>query len=144
MKNLLKTLLLVVTTTLLAPQSHATIVLGKKEIVSSTTEKSGEHKSQFQQIQEQVYKAILLKKLKGGKGASMDKTLYIILAIINLGWIGIGVNTDWQGSDWIIALAISVGCWVLAGILSLFIPFIPILLIFGGIIYPLMKMKDYY
>jgi uncharacterized membrane protein YqaE (UPF0057 family) len=62
----------------------------------------------------------------GAKGAAIDKGVYIILAIVGLGFLGIGLASDWNGSDWIICLVLSILCWL------------------PGVIYALIKMKNYY
>ena len=67
----------------------------------------------------------LKKKLKNPKD-DLDKTVYIVLAIVGLGFVGIGILDDWDGSDWIIALVLSLLCWL------------------PGVIYALVKMKNYY
>jgi uncharacterized membrane protein YqaE (UPF0057 family) len=72
---------------------------------------------------EVVAKKEIVKKESAG---SLDKTLYIILAIVGLGFIGLGVNTDWKGSTWIIGLLLSCLFWL------------------PGVIYALIKMKDFY
>ncbi len=68
------------------------------------------------------------KLLKGKKAGNADisKGLYVVLAIIGLGWLAMGLLDDWSGNDWIIALVLS------------------FLFIIPGIIYALIKMKKYY
>ena len=66
-----------------------------------------------------------LKKKASGK-ADISKGLYIVLAIIGLGWLAMGLLDDWNGSDWIIALVLSLLFWL------------------PGVIYSLIKMKKYY
>jgi uncharacterized membrane protein YqaE (UPF0057 family) len=63
--------------------------------------------------------------VKGG-GAEIDKTVYILLAILGLGWVGIGLNDDWKGSKWLISLLLYCLLWL------------------PGFIYTLMQMKNYY
>lgn len=58
--------------------------------------------------------------------AEIEKGLYVLLAILGLGFVGMGLNTNWSGNEWIIALVLAVLCVV------------------PGIIYALVKMKDYY
>ena len=58
--------------------------------------------------------------------AEIEKSIYVLLAIFGLGWLGMGLNSDFEGSDWII-------CLVLYAVL-----FLP------GFIYALIKMKEYY
>jgi uncharacterized membrane protein YqaE (UPF0057 family) len=61
----------------------------------------------------------------GAGGEPVDKTMYIVLAIL-IPFLAVGLATDWDGNDWIICLVLSVLlCWV------------------GGFIYALVKMKDY-
>ena len=66
----------------------------------------------------------ILKKKAGT--ADISKGLYIVLAIIGLGWLAMGLLDNWSGSDWIISLVLY------------FLFFIP------GLIYTLIKMKKYY
>ena len=60
------------------------------------------------------------------KDADISKGVYILLAIIGLGWLAMGLLSDWEGSDWIISLVLTVVCWL------------------PGVIYSFIKMKDYY
>ena len=68
----------------------------------------------------------LKKKMKKGKEPDLEKGLYILLAIIGLGFVGVGIMSDWEGSTWVTALILSFLCWL------------------PGMIYSLMKMKNYY
>jgi uncharacterized membrane protein YqaE (UPF0057 family) len=63
---------------------------------------------------------------KAGGEDKLPKSVYILLAIIGLCFIGIGLVTDWSGSDWIIGLVLSLLFWL------------------PGLIYALIKMKNYY
>lgn len=65
------------------------------------------------------------KQLHGSSPEDLDKTLYIVLAIF-IPFVAVGIATDWQGSDWVVALLLSLLCGI------------------PGIIYALIKMKDYY
>ncbi len=61
------------------------------------------------------------------KGSSkISKGLYVVLAILGLGWLAMGILDDWSGNDWIIALVLSLLFWL------------------PGLIYSLVKMKKYY
>ncbi len=64
-------------------------------------------------------------KKKAGT-ADISKGLYIVLAIIGLGWLAMGLLDNWSGSDWIISLVLY------------FLFFLP------GLIYTLIKMNKYY
>ncbi len=67
-----------------------------------------------------------LRKQMEKPNADIEKPVYIILAILGLGFVGIGILDDWEGSDWIIALVLSLLCWL------------------PGVVYSLVKMKNYY
>ena len=62
---------------------------------------------------------------KGGED-KLSKGLYVLLAIIGLGFLGMGLVSDWEGNDWIICLVLG------------------FLFVLPGIIYALIKMKNYY
>ena len=64
-------------------------------------------------------------KMSAASG-EMSKGLYIVLAILGLGFIGLGVLSDWSGNNWWVCLLLSLLCWL------------------PGVIYALVKMKDYY
>ena len=66
------------------------------------------------------------KFLQKGGSDKLSKGLYILLAIIGWGFLGMGLVSDWEGSDWIICLVVS------------------FLFILPGLIYALIKMKNYY
>ena len=74
------------------------------------------------QIAKKVVKRSIIKKQK----EYVSQSLYIVLAILGLGFIGMGVNTDWTGSDWVICLLLSLFTCI------------------GGLIFALIKMRDYY
>ena len=62
---------------------------------------------------------------KHAEAADIEKNIYILLAVFSLGWLAMGLLDDWTGNNWIICLVLSL----------LWLP---------GIIYALIKMKDYY
>ena len=64
-------------------------------------------------------------KAKGGSD-KLSKGLYVLLAIVGWGFLGMGLATDWDGSEWIICLVLTALCWL------------------PGVIYALVKMKNYY
>jgi hypothetical protein len=57
---------------------------------------------------------------------SISKGLYVVLAIIGFGWLAMGILDNFTGSKWIISLVLY------------FLFYLP------GLIYTLVKMKDYY
>jgi len=77
-------------------------------------------------VKMKVAQKILKNKLKNNSQEPLDKTLYIILAILGWGFLGMGMATDWDGSEWIICLVLTALCWL------------------PGVIYALAKMKDHY
>ncbi len=67
-------------------------------------------------------------EMSAGQGHSapdLDKGTYIILAIL-ISFVAVGLATDWEGNDWLICLLLACLCGI------------------PGIIYALIKMKDYY
>jgi uncharacterized membrane protein YqaE (UPF0057 family) len=66
------------------------------------------------------------KESKKREGGSLPKWAYIVLSIIALGWLAIGIRSNWKTNDW----------WI-----SLLLYF---LFIIPGIIYSLVVMKKYY
>ena len=75
----------------------------------------------------------LLKKAKkaeakgdGTASGGIGKGLYIVLAILGLAWIAMGIFDDWKGNTWIIGLVLALLLWL------------------PGLIFALIKMKDYY
>jgi uncharacterized membrane protein YqaE (UPF0057 family) len=68
-----------------------------------------------------------LNPVSGADGDSgIDKSVYILLAILGLAWIAMGLNDDWSGSDWVVNLILTFLCWL------------------PGLIHALVKMKKYY
>lgn len=65
-------------------------------------------------------------KQQAGRGGDIEKPIYIVLAILGLGFIAMGILDDWKGNDWIIGLVLSCLLWI------------------PGVIYALIKMKKYY
>ena len=68
---------------------------------------------------------MLKKDLKKNEG-EVSKGLYIVLAILGLGFIAMGILDDWKGNNWWLNLILSLLCWI------------------PGVIHALIKMKDYY
>lgn len=67
----------------------------------------------------------MLKK-KMGNSADISKGVYILLAILGLGWVAMGLLDDWSGNDWWVNLLLTFLCWL------------------PGLIHALVKMKKYY
>lgn len=56
----------------------------------------------------------------------ISKGVYVLLAILGLGWLAMGLLDNWDGSDWLVNLLLTVLCWL------------------PGLIHALVKMKKYY
>ena len=56
----------------------------------------------------------------------IDKAVYIILTLLFLGWLAIGIVSDWEGYDWLVNLLLTMLCWL------------------PGVIHALFVMKKYY
>lgn len=65
-------------------------------------------------------------KKESSKSKGISKGLYIVLAIFSLGWLGMGINDNFEGYDWLISLVLYCLFWL------------------PGFIYTLIKMKKYY
>ncbi|GLR17425.1 YqaE/Pmp3 family membrane protein [Portibacter lacus] len=65
-------------------------------------------------------------KAKMNGAEDIDKGLYIVLAILGLGFIAMGLMDDWEGNNWWVNIILTFLCWI------------------PGVIHALMKMKDYY
>lgn len=68
----------------------------------------------------------VMKKKLGNNQEPLSKGLYVLLAILGWGFLGMGLGSDWEGSDWIVCLVLTALCWL------------------PGVIYALAKMGDYY
>jgi uncharacterized membrane protein YqaE (UPF0057 family) len=98
----------------------AFLSLTPKQYKEMTGEKLGFKKAMELKAAQKVVKSTL-KQAPG-----IDKTIYIVLAIIGLSWLGVGLASDWDGSDWIVNLVL----WLLCGL--------------PGLIHALVIMKKFY
>ena len=57
---------------------------------------------------------------------AIPKPLYVVLAIIALGWLAMGINDNFEGWNWVLSLVLYILGWL------------------PGVIYTLIMMKDYY
>ena len=58
--------------------------------------------------------------------AAIPQILYIILAILPLGWLGMGLNDEFTGIEWVLSLILYILMWL------------------PGLIYTLIMMGKYY
>lgn len=68
----------------------------------------------------------IVKKHANGGAEDIPKGLYIVGAIFGLGWLAMGIMDDFEGNNWWISLILYIACWL------------------PGLIYSLVKMKEYY
>lgn len=68
----------------------------------------------------------IFSSVKKAASAAIPQILYVILAILPLGWLGMGINDNWSGSDWVISLVLYILFWL------------------PGLIFTLVKMNKYY
>ena len=103
--------------------------MGMEEFLSLTPKKyrevTGERLGIKNTLKLKAAQKIIRKRLKKNE-EDIPKGLYIVLAIFGLGWLGIGLLTDFEGNDWWVNLLLTILCWL------------------PGFIHALIKMKDYY
>ena len=113
-------------------QSNAFIKINKTTVVteSTTTSTNGAvNASSTNFVVDQATVSSVNKDLKApakGGDAKLSKGIYILLAFLGLGWLGMGLNDNFEGTDWIISLVLYLLFWL------------------PGFIYTLVKMKKYY
>lgn len=120
-----------------ASPSHAGFIMKKKPVATEQVAAAGEPTAMVAaptdnsttsatQAQNASKKQTIVSKLLKKGGAEISKTLYVVLAIIGFGWLGMGINDNFEGSDWVISLVLCFLLWL------------------PGLIYTLVKMKKYY
>ncbi|MDX2249053.1 MAG: YqaE/Pmp3 family membrane protein [Bacteroidia bacterium] len=67
-----------------------------------------------------------LKKRLKKNSSDISKGVYILLAIFGLGWLAMGLLTDFDGNDWLVNLLLTLLCWL------------------PGLIHALVNIKKYY
>jgi uncharacterized membrane protein YqaE (UPF0057 family) len=87
---------------------------------------TGKRLSLKESISLKMTQKMLKKQQLNASNDGLPKWAYIVLSIIVLGWLAIGVKSDWKGNDWWISLLLYF-CFILP-----------------GIIYSLVVMKKYY
>jgi uncharacterized membrane protein YqaE (UPF0057 family) len=96
-----------------------------KKFKQKTGKKLGVKKSlQLKAAQRAIKKK--MKKMKKAGNEDISSGLYVLLAILGLGWVAMGVMDDWSGNNWIVNIILTVLCWL------------------PGLIHALAKKKDYY
>lgn len=113
------------TTTNEVTNNPTTTTTTSSNVVTKTESKVKQKK--LTKLQKKVIKKAQKKINKSAKdGSSISKGLYVLLSIIGFGWLAMGILSDWSGSDWIISLVLYIILWL------------------PGLIYSLIKMKNYY
>jgi len=77
-------------------------------------------------IKKRSFFSRIIHKIIEVEEAAIPQVLYIILAIFPLGWLGMGINDNFEGYNWLISLLLYILGWL------------------PGLIYTLIMMKDYY
>jgi uncharacterized membrane protein YqaE (UPF0057 family) len=95
------------------------------EMTLATPEAAASALGQVSTVKKQNFFTRTLNTVKKG-GSAMPQVLYIILAIIGLGWLAMGINDSFSDFDWLISLVLYI---------LFYIP---------GLIYTLIKMNKYY
>lgn len=108
---------------LFATPSYAITSAVSATSATTIAQQNANLKKEFK-MQKKVEK--IKKFLQKGGSDKLSKGLYILLAIIGWGFLAMGLVSDWEGNDWIICLVLS------------------FLFILPGLIYALIKMKNYY
>ncbi len=80
----------------------------------------------FKSMELKMVQKQMKKQMDNESGGDLPKWAYIVLSIFALGWLAIGVRSNWKGNDWWIALLLY------------------FLFYFPGLIYSLIVMKKYY
>jgi uncharacterized membrane protein YqaE (UPF0057 family) len=80
----------------------------------------------FKSMELKMVQKQMKKQKDDASGGDLPQWAYIVLSIFWLGWLAIGVRSNWKGNDWWIAL------------LLYFVFYFP------GLIYSLIVMKKYY
>ncbi len=121
---------------LAATPSHAGFIMKKQPAtITAVSQVSGkEDASSVENVpstvisQDVVKEQSKLSQMLGKKSSSAEipKVIYIVLAIIGFGWLGMGINDNFKDWDWVISLILSILFWL------------------PGLIYSLVKMKKYY
>lgn len=126
----LKKLLPIAVIAMMATNANAAFVVKQQpaqatEVVSAT-QQTANTLTQTNEVST-IENAQALESQQAAKSTDgISKGIYILLALLGLGWLGMGLNDDFGGSDWIISLVLY---------LLFFLP---------GFIYTLIKMKKYY
>lgn len=109
-------------TTTVATTTAATQVAQTEVLTGSSVTLPAEN---MQIAKKQTVLSKLLTRV-AGKSAEIPKILYVLLAIIGFGWLGMGINDNFNGWDWVISLVLYLLGWL------------------PGLIYTLIKMNKYY
>lgn len=109
-------------TTTVATTTGATQAAQTEVLTGSTVTLPAEN---VQVAKKQTVLSKLLTRV-AGKSAEIPKVLYIVLAIIGLGWLAMGINDNFSDWDWVISLVLYFLGWL------------------PGLIYTLIKMNKYY
>lgn len=116
----------------ITPQSELSpenLKMGLEEFLALTPkkykEKTGKKLGFANTLKLKAAQKVIKKKMRK-PDADISKGVYILLAIFGLGWLALGLLSDFEGNDWWVNLILTFLCWL------------------PGLIHALIKMKDYY
>jgi uncharacterized membrane protein YqaE (UPF0057 family) len=92
----------------------------------SYKELTGQKMSLKEKLSLKVAQKMLKKQSRKEEGGKLPKWAYIVMSIFALGWLAIGIRSNWKTNDWWISLLLY------------------LLFYFPGLIYSLIVMKKYY
>jgi uncharacterized membrane protein YqaE (UPF0057 family) len=92
----------------------------------SYEELTGKRMSFKEALQFKAAQKMMKKQAKKAGGGTLPQWAYIVLSIFLLGWLAIGIKSNWQSNDWWISLLLYILFWV------------------PGLIYSLVVMSKYY
>jgi uncharacterized membrane protein YqaE (UPF0057 family) len=96
-------------------KQHATVVIASPE-TNTVKQACRSKRTVFQRVAEAVTNGI----------SALPRAVYIIMAIVGLGWLAMGINSNFEGSKWALSLLLYILGWI------------------PGIVYTLIMMKRYY
>lgn len=101
---------------------HGFMSLNKKSYEQLT----GKKMTLKEKISLKIAQKMMAKESRKREGGTLPQWAYIVLSIFALGWLAIGIKSNWKGNDWWISLLLY---------LCFYVP---------GLIYSIIVMSKYY
>ncbi|MBX2906252.1 MAG: hypothetical protein KF744_09460 [Taibaiella sp.] len=97
-------------------KKHHTTLAIVSPVPNASQQANSTKRTVFQKVAEAV-----------GNGINtLPRTVYIIMAIVGLGWLAMGINSNFEGRKWALSLLLYILGWI------------------PGLVYTLIMMKRYY